>query len=120
MLLIIFCSSMCFGTGSCTNIPETSSETLSLSINFKSSSSEVSAGRAYSKDLIPISSQAFFLLFTYTRLAGSSPTIITARPGLIPLSFSLSASSFNCAFILAETSLPFSNCAIFIPPVFVF
>jgi 2-oxoisovalerate dehydrogenase E1 component len=42
---------------------------------------QLSKWQAYSNERIPISSHAFFLLFTYMRDAGSSPTIITASPG---------------------------------------
>ena len=38
-----------------------------------------SAGSANSSDFMPTFSQLFFLLLTYTRDAGSSPTIMTAR-----------------------------------------
>ena len=103
---IIAFSFICFGSGSCTNIPFTLSSLLSFSTSSKSSASVVSSGRAYSYELNPTSAQAFFLLFTYTREAGLSPTITTAKPISMPFSLSVSASLRTCSFTLAETALP--------------
>ena len=78
----------------------------------------VVAGSAYSLERKPTASQAFFLLFTYTLDAGSSPTIITARPGLMPFFASSKVSKRTCSFTSAETFFPSIIIAIFHIPLF--
>ena len=86
-------SDMCEGRGSWTRMPSTSSALFRESITDRSSASGVSAGMFTVVFRMPAFSQAMALLRTYTVLAGSSPTRITARCGARPC-FSLSSDTF--------------------------
>ncbi len=76
---ITLSSLICFGSGSCTSIPSTSSLSFSECTSLRSSSSVVSSGISYASERMPVYSHAFFLFPTYTVDAGSFPTCITAR-----------------------------------------
>ena len=106
MVFITLSSSICFGRGSCTSIPFTLSSALSFSISVRSSSSVVFSGSSYDSEPIPIYSQAFFLLPTYTDEAGSLPTCITARHISVPSALIAATFSFSSSFICFDITLP--------------
>ena len=107
MAAITLSSEICFGSGSCTRIPSTSSSAFSSAIRASSSSSVMVASRRIVEFLIPTSADAFALPVTYDTLAGLSPTKITARCGTRPyFSGKVLTSSAIAAFILADSSLP--------------
>lgn len=78
---IIFSSLMCFGSGIWTINPLISEFSASFSISCRSSASEMLASKFFNKKFIPTSSARFRFILIYCRLAGLSPTRITARQG---------------------------------------
>ncbi len=95
------------GTGSCTIMPLHSGSALRRSISSATCSWVASAGSRWSKEAMPASPLALCLPATYTAEAGSSPTMIVARPGGRPCSAAdASASSLTCARRRAATARP--------------
>ena len=84
MASITFGSLICFGRGNCTRIPSTESSAFSSAILPSNSASGVSSGNLMVVFLMPTTSQALALFFTYVWLPGSLPTRITTRCGTRP------------------------------------
>ncbi len=74
------------GSGACTRIPWILGFLLYSSIFLMSSSSLTSLGSSQRENVIPTPSQARRFIVIYDRLAGLSPTRMTARWGLVGLS----------------------------------
>jgi len=71
------------GKGNWTRIPFTLSSLLNIWTKDNTSSVVEVAGNLLTIERKPASLQAFSFIFTYTLLAGSSPTRITAIPGAL-------------------------------------
>ena len=101
------------GRGSCTRIPSTSSRRFMSSTSASSSCWVASAGRWWFRHRTPHWAQSFSLLRTYTALAGSSPTRITARPG-----WRGRAAAFcrSCSRIRTDRALPSNSTALMTGP----
>ncbi len=107
---------MCLGTGSCTRMPWIFGSLFSAAILASSSASGVSADITMCSECRPSSAQAFTLFATYTLEAGSSPTMMTANPGVMPRAFSASARIFHSARTSCAIVLPSMILAVMAPP----
>ena len=106
---IIFSSLMCFGSGIWTINPLISGFSASFSISCRSSASEMLASKFFNKKFIPTSSARFRFILIYCRLAGLSPTRITARQGNVRFFVAKSA------FKISDFTESKSSFAIFFP-----
>src|SRR5688500_5937399 len=100
--------SICFGSGICTRMPCTAWSALRRSTCSSSSACVVSAGSRTVTLCIPASSHALPFERTYTALAGSSPTRMTARPGFTPFAASFetrTATAARTRFAIARPSI---------------
>src|SRR5437773_1110484 len=78
------CSSMCWGSGSCTSMPWILGSPLRRSMTASSSASVACLGSRMVSWCRPASPQALPFMRTYTWEAGLSPTRTTASPGELP------------------------------------
>ena len=97
---------ICLGNGNCTKIPSTSLLRLSSLISFKSSFSDTDSASEYCNDLIPTSFADFPLFLTYIELAASLPTIIVAKPGVIPFLFNANTALLTSFLTLVANAFP--------------
>src|SRR5438093_1515750 len=106
------CSSMCWGSGSCTSMPWILGSPLRRSMTASSSASVACLGSRMVSWCRPASPQALPFMRTYTWEAGLSPTRTTASPGVTPRALSRSSSDASSARISRAIAVPSMSLAL--------